>query len=79
MRKGVLIAFAAVFAALAAGVAILLRARGSARERVVSERPLDTMTRDELYVLARDLDIPGRSTMKKSELRDAVSRAGCSG
>jgi hypothetical protein len=45
----------------------------------VSERPLDTMTRDELYELARELDIPGRSKMKKTELRAALSRAGRSG
>jgi hypothetical protein len=37
------------------------------------------MTRDELYDLARQLDIPGRSRMKKTELRAALSRAGRSG
>lgn len=79
MRKALFLGLAAFVAALATGVAILLRARGSERERVVSERPLDSMTRDELYELARDLDIAGRSKMKKPELRDAVSRAGRSG
>jgi len=78
MRKPLLIAlgFAAV---MAVAVAILRRARAERGERVVSARPLDTLTRDELYELARQLDISGRSQMKKAELRDAVSRAGRSG
>ena len=75
MRKGLVIALAALALALAAGVTILLRARASRPEGVVAERPLDTLTRDELYDLARELDIPGRSRMKKTELRAAVSRA----
>ena len=81
MRKLALISLA-VLGALMAAVAILLRARAERSqpaERVVSERPLDTMTRDELYELARELDIPGRSKMKKTELRAALSRAGRSG
>ena len=71
-----------VLGAVTAAVAILLRARAERSEpaeRVVSERPLDTMTRDELYELAQELDIPGRSKMKKDELRAALSRAGRSG
>ena len=79
MRKGLLIALAALAAALAAGVTIVLRARAARGEGVVSERALDTMTRDELYELARDRDLPGRSKMKKAELLDALSRAGRSG
>jgi len=83
MRKLSLISLA-VLGAVIAAVAILLRARAERVERVVSERlvserPLDTMTRDELYELARELDIPGRSRMKKTELRTALSRAGRSG
>jgi len=78
MRKLALISLA-MLAALMAAVAILLRARSERVERVVSERPLDTMTRDELYELARELDIPGRSKMKKSDLVAALSRAGRSG
>jgi hypothetical protein len=78
MRKPLLIALA--FAAvMAVAVAILRRARAERGERVVSARPLDTLTRDELYELARQLDISGRSQMKKAELRDAVSQAGRSG
>ena len=77
MRRPLLIALAAFVAAFATGVAILVRARrASTPERVVSERPLETMTRDELYELARERDIPGRSRMKKTELRAALSRAG---
>ena len=80
MRRPLLIALAAFVAAFATGVAILVRARrASTPERVVSERPLETMTRDELYELARERDIPGRSRMKKAELRAALSRAGRSG
>ena len=82
MKRPFLIALAALAAVMAAAVAILLRARAERvqpAERVVSERPLDTMTRDELYVLARELDIPGRSKMNKTELRAALSRAGRSG
>ncbi len=41
----------------------------------MSERSLDTLTRDELYELARERDIPGRSRMKKDELRDALRGA----
>ena len=77
MRKALLIALAALATALAAGVMILLRARSS--EGVVAERPLETMTRDELYEVARELEIPGRSRMKKPELKDAISRAERSG
>ncbi|HYH59677.1 MAG TPA: Rho termination factor N-terminal domain-containing protein [Thermoleophilaceae bacterium] len=46
-----------------------------APEGVVSARPLDELTRDELYEEARRLDVPGRSTMKKAELRHAVGAA----
>ena len=70
--KRLLIALAAFLAVIATAVAILRRARGSTQERVVSERPLDTMTRDELYELAKEQDIPGRSKMKKSELLAAL-------
>ena len=79
MRKGLLIALGALAAALVAGVAILLRARSSRHEGVVSERALDTLTRDELYEIAKELDIPGRSKMKKPDLLDAVRQAERSG
>ena len=79
MRKVVVLVFA-VCAAFAAAVAILRRGRPQPveerpKEGVVSERSLDTLTRDELYELARERDIAGRSRMKKDELRDALRRA----
>jgi hypothetical protein len=79
MRKAIVLALA-VCAAFAAAVAILRRGRPQpAEERpvegVVSERSRDALTRDELYELARERDIPGRSRMKKDELRDALRRA----
>ena len=43
------------------------------RERVVSERELDGLTRAELYERARDADLPGRSKMSKAELRAALA------
>lgn len=36
--------------------------------------PLPDRTRDELYNLAKDLDIPGRSRMRKAELVRAIRR-----
>ena len=85
MRRALLVGIA-VAAAFAAAVAVLRSGRGRKPapvevplERVVSERPLDSMTRDELYELAREFGIPGRSRMKKTELRAALSRAGRSG
>jgi DNA end-binding protein Ku len=65
--------------ALLAAVAVLRRSDPSPGEAVAPARSLDSMTRDELYDLARQLDIPGRSRMKKTELRAALSRAGRSG
>ena len=84
MRRAFLVGLAALAAIAAALIAAQRRRpepveRTEPVERVVSERPLDTMTRDELYELARELDIPGRSRMKKTDLRAAVSRAGRSG
>lgn len=35
-------------------------------------RPLSDLTRDELYERAQELDIPGRSSMRKAELVEAV-------
>jgi hypothetical protein len=83
MKRLVLFALA-VATVFVAAVTVVVRSRreaseASEEERVVSERPLDTMTRDELYEVARELDIPGRSKMKKPELKDAISRAERSG
>lgn len=37
---------------------------------------LEARTRDELYERAQELDIPGRSSMKKAELVEAIRKAG---
>ena len=79
MRKLSLLSLAVLGAVIAAVIALRRRRADAPDEGIVSERPLDTMTRDELYELARELDIPGRSKMKKTELRAALSRAGRSG
>lgn len=75
MRRPLLIALAAL-AWIAAAVALVKRFRGQAADQpaegVVSARALDTMTRDELYELARERDIQGRSKMKKDELLAAL-------
>lgn len=81
MRK-LLLAALGVAAAFVAAVVILRRGRGggpASAERVVSERPLDTLTRDELYEIAQELDIRGRSKMKKPDLLEAVRQAERSG
>ncbi len=75
MKKPTLIV---LMLALVAAVVWRLRAEPG-QEEVVAQRPLDSMTRDELYELAREQGIPGRSRMKKTELRTALSRAGRSG
>ncbi len=78
MRKLLLIGLA-VLGAVIAGLIAMRRLRAAPDEGIISEKPLDTMTRDELYELAREFDIPGRSKMKKTELRVALSRARRSG
>jgi hypothetical protein len=75
MKKPTLIV---LMLALLAAVVWRLRAEPG-QEEVVPQRPLDSMTRDELYELAREQGIPGRSRMRKTELRAALSRAGRSG
>jgi hypothetical protein len=73
MRKLSVIGLA-VLAAVAGFLLAVRQLKAARRERVVSETPLDTLTRDELYDLAREQDIPGRSKMKKNELRAALER-----
>jgi len=78
MRKTVLVVLAAA-GFVAAAVMVVLQRRGAGSpqplEGIASEQPLDSMTRDELYDLAREQGIPGRSRMKKDELRAALRRA----
>lgn len=38
-----------------------------------STNPTDDATYDELYAIAKDKDLPGRSTMSKKELSEALS------
>jgi hypothetical protein len=66
-------ALAALAAVITAAVMILRRAHVERVEHVVSERPLDSMTRDELYELARERDIAGRSKMNKGQLLSALN------
>lgn len=40
-----------------------------------ADKPLEEMTKDELYAVATDLEIEGRGDMNKAELLDAVQAA----
>ena len=77
-----LLALAAVAALAAALLGPIRRRRDGGHapevpgERVVAERELDGLTRDELYERARAIDLPGRSRMKKAELLRALADAG---
>jgi hypothetical protein len=73
MRKLPLIGLA-IFGAVVAAFIATRRLRAAPDEGIASERPLETMTRDELYELARARNIPGRSRMKKAELVAALDR-----
>ena len=80
MRKLPLVGLAVLAAVVAALIAMRrLRTAPDQAQDIAPEDQLDTMTRDELYELARERDIPGRSKMNKTELRAALSRAGRSG
>lgn len=41
-------------------------------EPVYSREQLEVMTRDEVYAIATDLNISGRSSMTKAQLVDAI-------
>ncbi|MGH2838766.1 MAG: Rho termination factor N-terminal domain-containing protein [Thermoleophilaceae bacterium] len=74
MRRLLLAALAAL--ALVFVVAALRRQGADFVDGSVAVEPdLDAMTRDELYELAQQRGIAGRSRMKKGELRDALGRA----
>jgi hemerythrin-like domain-containing protein len=55
-----------------------LRELGSAMQERHEQLQADAedKTKEELYEVAQDLDIPGRSSMSKRQLADAVRRAG---
>lgn len=50
------------------------RTRGS-KQKPAERDELDDLTKDELYAMARRMDIAGRSGMKKDELVDAIRRS----
>jgi hemerythrin superfamily protein len=52
-----------------------LGARFLAATGTAAQPPADDATRDELYQLAKERDIPGRSSMSKGELNAAVREA----
>jgi hemerythrin superfamily protein len=50
-------------------------ARGNAAKPSRKRRPAADATRDELYELAKRADIPGRSSMTKEQLAEALAKA----
>jgi hypothetical protein len=51
------------------------RGRGRSRSRQSGGGELDSLSKDELYELAREADISGRSDMSKEELVEALRQA----
>jgi hypothetical protein len=45
------------------------------REPTIEHQPLEELTVEQLRRIARQLEIPGRSTMRKQELIDAIAKA----
>jgi DNA end-binding protein Ku len=64
-----------LMAALRASVEAAERRRGSGRKRGGRDGGLDELSKDELYELAREADIPGRADMSKRELVEALKAA----
>jgi hypothetical protein len=52
------------------------RPAGRTPRPTVERPPLDELTVEQLRRKARDLEIPGRSAMRKQELIDAIAAAG---
>ncbi|MDQ3154584.1 MAG: Ku protein [Actinomycetota bacterium] len=52
------------------------RKSGGKPDREDADPDLSTLSKKELQAIARDLDVPGRSTMTRAELADAVAKAG---
>jgi hypothetical protein len=46
-----------------------------AREPAIHRQPLEELTVEQLRRIARQLEIPGRSTMRKRQLIDAIANA----
>ena len=58
-------------------ITTLKRRRASTTSTAHASRAeLDSLSRDELYQRAQEVDLPGRSTMSKEELRDALAALG---
>lgn len=55
-------------------LAVLRRIHGEPAAKPADEKPLDEMTIRELHKLASERQIPGRSSMSKAELIDALRR-----
>jgi DNA end-binding protein Ku len=55
--------------------ASLEAARGRRKSGGVARRDLSSLSKEELYALAKDADIPGRSEMSKNELIEALKAA----
>jgi len=64
-----------LMAALRASLEASNRGRGRGRSASSGNGELDSLSREELYELAREADIPGRSDMSKKDLVKALSRA----
>jgi DNA end-binding protein Ku len=64
-----------LMAALRASLEASQRGRGRARSGQSENGELDSLSKDELYELAREADISGRSDMSKEELVKAFRRA----
>jgi len=71
---------AGAVAVTGAALAIVKRRRARPRPRIEllsvngpATTPIEELTRDELYEMARLRDIRGRSSMSKSELREALA------
>lgn len=56
-----------------------LRGGGRPKRRRGASEQLSDLTKTELYERARELDIPGRSSMGRDELYEALQRAGAQG
>ena len=64
-----------LMAALRASLEASQHGRGRSRPRRSGDGELDSLSKDELYELAREADISGRSDMSKEELVEALRQA----
>lgn len=64
-----------LMAALRASVEAAQRRRGGKSELADEDGELDGLSKEELYRLAKEADIPGRSDMSRDELAEALRAA----